>query len=325
MTVSLRHIKVGLAGLAGTIFLATGVALAGGGCCGGSGMPTGPGIGAPTTGGGAGSPGCCGNTNTHGVIVPGVSVPPPSITVTTPNVVVGQGGGTVGGTSFVAGRGYAGGSAGSGGVFVYGGGGGYYDVQGVAPSAIGGLNVVGGEEMVREIVAEQIPVTQTACVERVSQSMAVRPVQAVCLDDMGAPYPASRVDDTLEVDPNSDTELFRCMAGTSMQVTLGDITDGEASFAQGESFTCDKGEALVHKPGGRLACAPQAPQRNCNERSLLRRYGPGIKMVTTLQTRASCEPQTRTVMQTVEREVVRAKPNPVSPIVFDGGVGQGFN
>ena len=47
-------------------------------------------------------------------------------------------------------------------------------------------------------------------------------------------------------------------------------------------MTCQKGEALYHVPGhggGHLECRPQIPARDCNERSLLRRFGVGIKVL----------------------------------------------
>ena len=37
--------------------------------------------------------------------------------------------------------------------------------------------------------------------------------------------------------------------------------------------------ALYHSADGRLACRQQKPARDCNERSLLRRYGAGIKVL----------------------------------------------
>jgi hypothetical protein len=48
---------------------------------------------------------------------------------------------------------------------------------------------------------------------------------------------------------------------------------------------CAKGEALYRSRGsaadaGQLVCRPQKPARDCNERSLLRRFGAGIKVLT---------------------------------------------
>lgn len=354
MNVSRRHITITMTALAGGFVLAVGPALAGNPmgmappqdkgavcCTGGPGGPViaPPGLGVPqphfmpgVSGGGYGGgmsggmdgPGCCAPKTGHDVIVPGVNVPAPSLSVVTPNVVVNQGGVNVN-ASLVTGSSASFGLRGStsGETIVFGGGGSYYPVEGVAPSAVGGLNVVGGTETVRQIVTEQIPTLETSCVETVRSIVAERPVRAICMDDKGAPHPASRNDDTVEVPAAYSGELFRCMAGTAMQVTLGHMVDGRAEFDHGETFSCEKGEALVHGLGGSLSCAPQTPERNCNERSLLRKFGPGIKVVAASGAARSCEPVTRTVMQSVTREVMVEKATPPAPIVFDGGVGQG--
>lgn len=342
MNVSARHIAFGFAALASAALFTAGLAMAGekgSGCCKPGNM--GPGINVPGTGvappiytpppvmggqpGMPGEPGCCKNTFVHGVNVPGVAVPAPSISVSTPNVVVNQGSVSVGGAQFVGGGLSLVGGGTGGGDIIFSGGGGYYAQPGVAPSALSGLNVVGGEESVTEMVTEQVPTQVQGCVERVSSAMSVRPVRAVCMDDTGTPHPASRLDDSREVKAGYSGEVFRCMAGTNMQVTVGEMVNGRADFAQGQSFTCQKGEALVHHPDGRLVCAPQTPERNCNERSLLRKYGPGIKLVRMTGAQKTCQPVIQTVMKPVTRQVVRTKPNAASPIVFDGGVGQGVN
>ena len=69
-----------------------------------------------------------------------------------------------------------------------------------------------------------------------------------------------------------------------MQVTIAPWRE-HISFEGGQTLTCLKGEALYHVPGtggGRLECRPQQPARDCNERSLLRRFGAGIKVLTLL-------------------------------------------
>jgi hypothetical protein len=37
---------------------------------------------------------------------------------------------------------------------------------------------------------------------------------------------------------------------------------------------------VVRRRGGKLECRPEKPERDCNERSLLRRYGAGMKILT---------------------------------------------
>lgn len=329
MTVSTRNTLIGGAGAAALLIIG-GAAYAGGGMSGGGVKGPGGGVVVPGAGmgGGAnvgyggvshGSP-CCGKgPKGHGVVVPGVNVAGPNVMVSAPNVTVNQGS-IISNTQTFLNTSVVGGGDGG---FIVSGGGGYYAPQGVGQTAIGSLNVEGNTETYMETITEQVPHTEEYCAETVSVQQTIRPVQAVCLDDKGTPHPASRVDASQSVPAGYTGELFRCMAGTSMQVTLGSVENGSASFAHGETFSCRKGEALVHKTGGNLVCAPQTPQRSCNERSLLRRHGPGIKIVQANVKAKTCVPKTRTVMKSVQRQVERTRQAKGEAMVFDGGVGQG--
>jgi hypothetical protein len=108
-------------------------------------------------------------------------------------------------------------------------------------------------------------------------------VQADCLDDKDIPHPASQLSPARDVDGAYDGEVYRCIAGARMQYTIADLSgpnlNGRANFDHGQTFTCQKGEALYHSSGGGLQCRPQKPARDCNERSLLRRFGAGIKIL----------------------------------------------
>lgn len=320
MSVSSRHIITG-AVAAVALTIAGGVAVAGGG-------PDGARRGAPQSSSGFSGkrakparPNFQPQSRAPKIrpnFVPNVVVP--NVNVRAPNVIVNQGNIAVEQSNIFLGAPTAGG----GGGFFGGFGGGFAAPSTpVSPSALGALNVTGADQTVTETVTQQVPVTEETCVPQVRQAVAVRPVQAVCLDDKGTPHPASRVSAEDRVNANFNGELFRCLAGTHMQVTLGQIDNGHPSFAQGETFSCRKGEALTHGTGGRLTCAPATPQRNCNERSLLRRHGPGVKLVQTTVSHQTCVPQQRTTYKTVTNQVQRTVPNPTSPIVFDGGVGQG--
>ena len=304
MSVSTRNTIIGGAG-ALALLAVGGVAYAGGGMGGGN-------SGGGHNGSHNGGP-CCGDgPKGHGVKVPGINIAGPNISVTQGSIINNT-------NSYlnvsVAGS--------QGTTIISGGGGGFYAPQGVAPSTISALNVEGNVETYMETITEQVPTVEEYCDERISIQETLRPVQAVCLDDKGTPHPASRVDATQQVPNGYQGELFRCMAGTSMQVTLGSIENGSASFAHGESFACRKGEALVHKGNGNLACAPQIPQRSCNERSLLRRHGPGLKVVQAKVKAKTCVPAKRMVMKSVQRQVERTRQAKGQSMVFDGGVGQG--
>ena len=245
------------------------------------------------------------------IIVPNVNVQAPNLIVNQGAVNITQSNIVLGGSSVVS----TGGFIGTGGFAT--------PSTPVSPSALGSLSVTGADTTVTETVTEQVPVTEEFCAPQISQAVALRPVQAVCIDDKGTPHPASQVTAGETISDGYNGEIFRCLAGTHMQVTLGQVHNGQSSFAQGETFSCRKGEALVHGHGGRLTCAPQTPQRNCNERSLLRRHGPGLKLVRTTVKHKTCVPQQRTTYKTVTNQVQRTVPAPSAPIVFDGGVGQG--
>lgn len=152
-----------------------------------------------------------------------------------------------------------------------GGGGGYYSPP-VATGVIQGLDVQ-GVRRTRQ-VAYEASRTRTRRVV----------IQAFCLDDRDIPHPASQVFPEREVEDLYDGELYRCVAGARMQVTIAEYAE-QISFSGGQTMICAKGEALYRSRGsaadaGQLACRPQKPARDCNERSLLRRFGAGIKVLT---------------------------------------------
>ena len=301
MTVSTRHKTIGSVAILALLF-AGGSALAGGDKNKGrSGYQAPPQTQQQPARGYHGSP----------IVVPGVSVKAPSIIVNQGSVINQQ-------TFINRNRGTLSAQPG----IIFGNGG--FAVSGpapVAPSTLNGLNVLGADQTVVETITEQVPVTEETCAPQISSRVAVRPVQAVCIDDKGTPHPASRLNADEAVSASYEGEVFRCLAGTHMQVTFGDMVNGQSSFAQGETFSCRKGEALAHRNGA-LVCATEMPQRNCNERSLLRRHGPGIKLIRQTISEETCVPQTRTVLKTVTRDVERVAPNINGQIVFDGGVGQ---
>ncbi len=308
MAVSTRNTLMAGMGAVSLVALG-GFAFAGGGSGGGHGPAVVPGAGmGGTTMGQQGGPydnHCCKGPKGPSVIVPGVNVSGPNVVVHGSNVSVHQGSFVSKTQSFIN-TSIVGGSDSN---VVISGGGGYYAPQGVGATAIATLNVDGGEETITE--------TEEYCEDQIAIKTVTRPVQAVCIDDKGVPHPASQVDASDRVPAGYKGELFRCMAGTSMQVTLGSVQNGKAIFTSGETFACQKGEALVHHADGRLTCAPQLPQRSCNERSLLRRHGAGIKLVQTKLSTKTCIPRTRTVTKTVQSE------GSSQSMIFDGGVGQG--
>lgn len=204
----------------------------------------------------------------------------------------------------------AGANAGAGATVFYGGGahGGYY--SGPTPTGyIQGLNVVGGETARR------------TAYEATRSKLKRVVVRAVCLDDRDVPHPASQVTPDREIDDLYDGELYRCIAGSRMQYVVGDyggFSDISTGGRGAQTYICAKNEALYHQPGLRggagasLVCRPQRPARDCNERSLLRRYGAGVKVLSILTT------ETYTAYR---EEMVRESSSAGMSLSLDGGVG----
>lgn len=178
---------------------------------------------------------------------------------------------------------------------VVGGGGAYFNVDQPYPMTAQGLSVEGAESAI-----VRTPYTTTRRTEK-----QVR-IQAFCLDDRGVPHPASQVRPGQSVASTYDGEIYRCIVGTKLQYTLTDL-DGD----QGQTMVCAKGDALWYD-GKDISCRPQKPARDCNERSLLRRYGAGAKEVLLVRE----ETHTEYREERVERTVVSA-----GSMMMDGGVG----
>jgi hypothetical protein len=180
-----------------------------------------------------------------------------------------------------------------------GGGGGNYSPG--ASGMIQNLTVVGGGGLLkRESYEASRSITKKVVIE------------AVCIDDKDVPHPASQVTPDREIDDAYDNELYRCIAGTHMQATIA-VYEGQVDFSHGQTLACAKGDALYHSPGGKVECRLQKPARDCNERSLLRRFGAGVKILTmiTVEKYSSFREQ-----QTESSTVVSG-----GAISLDGGVG----
>jgi hypothetical protein len=91
-------------------------------------------------------------------------------------------------------------------------------------------------------------------------------IQAICMDASGAPHPASQTFGGRDVAQTYRGEIYRCMSGTRMRYTM-----------DGRAYDCAAGEALWYE-NGQATCRSQIVRRPCNERSLLRRFGPGDKL-----------------------------------------------
>ncbi len=121
-------------------------------------------------------------------------------------------------------------------------------------------------------------------------------VQAICIDSGANPHPASQTFGGRDVGQDYRGEIYRCMSGTRMRYTV-----------DGRNYDCAAGEALWFE-NGQVSCRTQAARRPCNERSLLRRFGPGDKVVR---------------IRDVETREARRETTFSSAMTMDGGVGQG--
>lgn len=205
-------------------------------------------------------PPCCAPPG-HGVKVPSVNV------VVAPTVVVNASASATVNASARASAGAGGGSA----VYYGGGGGGGGYSPPMATGVIQGLNVEGARRMKRTAYQATRSATRRVV------------IQAVCIDDRQTPHPAAQLFPERDVRDIYDGELYRCVAGARLQVTIAEFS-GQIDFSGGQTLVCAKGEALYHAPGGQVTCRPQKAARDCNERSLLRRFGAGVKILTMVST-----------------------------------------
>jgi len=259
--------------------------------------------------------------------------------------------------SLINARGSSGYSGGGG-----GGGGAYFSVEQPYPTMIQGLNV---EATVNQVV--RVPIMRS----RWSSHRVV--IQALCIDDRNIPHPASQVRPDREVSQDYEGELYRCIAGSRLQMTIADLAE-RINFDGGQTMTCGKGEALwfgrrggasavsiseshaqgyssmpvqplpgypegyvggggvIQTSGGQsysssesysetggftggvIECRPERAERDCNERSLLRRYGAGVKILTLFREESYTE---------YEEQIVQAQGMAISgsSLTLDGGVG----
>jgi len=181
-------------------------------------------------------------------------------------------------------------------VLVNGGGGGGGGFISPGPqSLLQGLNVEGG--------------TRRASFEATRTRIKKVVIEAVCIDDKAVPHPASQVSPDRDIEDSFDGELYRCIAGTHLEATIAEYL-GHVSFDHGQTLDCLKDQALYHYAGGKVECRAQKPARDCNERSLLRRFGAGVKILTMI-----------TVEKYTETREETAQSSSSGSMILDGGVG----
>lgn len=287
-------------------------------------------------GAGDGSGGCptctsacntCNLPTTHQVVIPGVTVTPPGINVGSPTLSCGTCGfntntggfGSINVTVNVEQTAQASATSSSGASstglsnaaaanLITGGGGGGGFVDTGPSTSITNLTVISNDQPPPQ--SRQVCVAEKAVV-------ALYAVQAVCLDDKSTPHPASQTNADRDLADGYRGEVFRCIAGSHMQYTISTYGGGPANFDHGQTKVCAKGDALWREADGSLRCRPQTPARDCNERSLLRRYGAGIKVLKVAGGRTCAAYRTETVAAASTPETQTAGQS----FIGSGGVG----
>lgn len=276
-------------------------------------------------GGGCGGGSGCGGgyrpPQVHIPQVPPINIGIPNINISIPRVNTGGGGGCGGGHGCGGGGHHDGGHHGGHGgarasaeahasaeatvivnnnvennVYMKGGSSTFYYIN-RTPTPLGSLNVETGRWELRE-------------------GTVVKALRAVCVAADGTEHPASRVDDNTWLDIGYEGELYRCIEGTHLRVTIGAVVESEkgmaAVFDGGETLECGAREALGHWKGGMIKCVPRKEMPECTERRLLRKNGAGdIFFTMRMEVRVRVDEAVEDGMD-------------LSGMYLDGGVGQSF-
>ena len=143
----------------------------------------------------------------------------------------------------------------------------------------------------------------------------VKAIHAVCVSMEGREFPASHMLPESWIDTSYEGEVARCIAGSTLKVTIGDVLESDRGMAgtyeQGQVLACGRGEALWHYKNGMVKCAPARPVKDCTERTNLRRWGTG-DFFFSYRSKAC-----------VTSRVAQSKSVDLSSTSWDGGVGDG--
>jgi hypothetical protein len=229
----------------------------------------------------------------HDIHVPGVKIYPPNIIITPPSVNVNVNASAIANASSFSSSSAI--SSASADVLVFGGGG-------------GGFGTPWHAQLCEQLQRRRRGAAEGAVLGLSHPDQEGRDPRRLHRRSPGS-APGAQVFPGQDVAENYEGELFRCVAGTKLSVTMADW-QGKVAFDGGTVINCGKGEAFFHGKNGEVACRPQRPARDCNERSLLRRYGVGVKVLKMV----------RVETYTAYREETVTSAHSGS-IVLDGGVG----
>jgi hypothetical protein len=156
--------------------------------------------------------------------------------------------------------------------------------------------------------------TSQAC--EMQDTTVVKAIHAVCISPNGQEFPASHMVSETWLDASSEGEIARCIPGSTLKVTIGDVVQSDQGMAgsyQGATpIMCGEHEALRHFKNGMLKCAPEMAVKDCTERTNLRKYGAGDLFFSY-----------RTQVCIMPSRSASARPADVGGMTLEGGVGSG--
>jgi hypothetical protein len=111
------------------------------------------------------------------------------------------------------------------------------------------------------------------------EASVVKSIHAVCISAEGREFPASHMLAETWVDASYEGEVARCIAGSHLKVTIGDVVQSDqglaGTYSSGVILQCGEHEAVRHFKDGMLKCAPAMAVPDCTERTNLRKWGTG--------------------------------------------------
>jgi hypothetical protein len=127
-----------------------------------------------------------------------------------------------------------------------------------------------------------VAVPGAPCIEQ--YATVVKSIHAVCIDSYGKEHPAVRMHKETWINSPINKELYRCLAGSYLKVTVGQVLQSDKGlaglFENGKQIVCRNGEALRHYKDGVLKCDVAEQVADCVERENMRKHGIGTLFFT---------------------------------------------
>jgi hypothetical protein len=137
----------------------------------------------------------------------------------------------------------------------------------------------GSYEFVNVRQAENLGAIRTGGHCEMQEASVVKSIHAVCVTAEGREFPASHMTGNTWIDAAYEGEIARCLPGSRLKVTIGDVVQSDqgmaGTYSSGVILQCAEHEAVRHFKDGMLKCAPAVEVPDCTERTNLRKYGTG--------------------------------------------------